>query len=426
VIRTLLRRAGGARTSFGNVQGNARVIVLTEGIAAVPFQWYNTYLALYMVALGVSKFEVGLLTSALMATQLVSNLLGGYFADRFGRKRVLVVGDIICWGIPMLLYAIARNPWYFLVGRLINGFVYIVLTSFDCLFVEDVPGEHRPAVFSMMQFLVAAASLLAPVAGIMVARWGIVPAGRAIMLSTMVSLVGIAIVRQFTLRETTMGRERMSAVQTMDPRALVREYAAAVGTVAKNSLVRTFLAVRITQAFIGVMWGTYAALYLADPQGVALPQAVISLLPFVSAVVTIGLIALAAGRVSSPHDFGNLVTGEVLWLAAGLVFLASPAGTIWFAVLYTALAAIGAMFFQPASQSFWANIVGDRERALVFSTAGTLIILCALPAGPLAGALYTWEPRAPFVASIALQALSLGLILFLRPGARAERQSSTP
>jgi len=40
---------------------------------------------------------------------------------------VLVVFDILCWGVRMFLYAIARNPWYFLVGRFINGFVYIVL-----------------------------------------------------------------------------------------------------------------------------------------------------------------------------------------------------------------------------------------------------------------------------------------------------------
>jgi hypothetical protein len=42
--------------------------------------------------------------------------------------------------------------------------------------------------------------------------------------------------------------------------------------------------------------------------------------------------------------------------------------------------------------------------------------LCSLPAGPLAGVLYTYRPQAPFLLGMALQAVALGLILTLRPG----------
>ena len=222
MIQPLLRRADQTRESFAGVQGNARVIVLTEGVGAIFFQWYTTYLPLYMLGLGVTELQVGLLASLLTASQFASTLLGGYFADRFGRKRVLVIGDIFCWGIPMLLYAIARNPWYFVIGRIINGFVYLVVPSFECLFVEDVPEERRAAVFNMFQFLTSAASLFAPVAGIMVAVWSIVPAGRVIMTANMISAVSIAVVRQFTLHETTIGIARMSAVQTTSPATLTR------------------------------------------------------------------------------------------------------------------------------------------------------------------------------------------------------------
>ena len=149
---------------FSVLRGNAGVIVLTEGVSAVPLQWYQLYLPLYMLALGVSEMQIGWLASALIAMKFISTLLGGYVADRFGRKRVLVTFDILCWGGPMLLYAIAQNPWYFLAGQLINGLVYIVLPSFECLFVEDVPRERRAAVFGTMEFLSAGASLLAPVA----------------------------------------------------------------------------------------------------------------------------------------------------------------------------------------------------------------------------------------------------------------------
>ena len=137
---------------FSNVKGNARVIVLSEGAGAITFQWADIYLPLYMLALGASEIQVGLLASVFILTQFISSFVGGYIADRFGRKRVLVVVDIICWAVPFFIYAIANNPWYFLVGRFISGFINMVMPAFQCLFVEDVPVEHRPAVFGMLQF----------------------------------------------------------------------------------------------------------------------------------------------------------------------------------------------------------------------------------------------------------------------------------
>ena len=410
MIRPLLRRAGQTRETFAGVQGNARVIVLTEGVGAIFFQWYTTYLPLYMLALGVTEIQVGLLASVLTASQFASTLLGGYFADRFGRKRVLVIGDIICWGIPMLLYAIARGPWYFLVGRVINGFVYIVVPSFECLFVEDVPERRRATVFNMFQFLTSAAGLLAPIAGMMVAIWSIVPAGRVIMLVNMLSAIGLATVRQLSLHETTMGVERMSAVQATPPAVLIHEYTAVMRRLVRDGPTRKFLIIRNLVAFVGVMWTTYAAIYLADPAGMGLPKSAISLLPFVAAITTLGLILLAARRIGSQQVFGNLLLGGAFWIAGGSVFILARPGMIWLALLYTGLNAIGMAIYQPANQSYWANIINDHERAAAFSAATALTLLVSLPAGPLAGALYTWQPKAPFLLGLALLILALALI----------------
>ncbi len=94
-----------------------------------------------------------------------------------------------------------------------------------------------------------------------------------------------------------------------------------------------------------------------------LPESVISLLPFVAAIVTLGLILLAARRIGSPQVFGNLMLGGALWIAGGLVFVLARPGASWLALLYTSLNAIGMAVYQPANQSYWANIIDDHERA---------------------------------------------------------------
>lgn len=402
------------RGFFSVVRGNARVISITEGVAAISFQWFRTYASLYMVALGVTAVQLGWLESVLIFTQFISTLMGGYFADRFGRKRVLVVFDILCWGVPMALYAVARNPWYFLVGRIINGFVYIVIPSFQCLFVEDVPEEHRAAVFRMVQFLTSGARLLAPAAGWLVATMGIIPAGRVLATITMVSSVGIAVYRQFTLQETSMGRARMVATLHLAPGEMGREYIAALRTMWADRRIRLFLLVRNLVAFNTVIWTTYSAIYMTDRRGIGLAESTIAVFPFVSAVVTMAMILLAAGRTQGKQVYGSLVLGQLLSIAACLCFVASPAGTVWWAVLWAVGSALSVAVFRPANDSYWANIIGDRERALVLSASGALTALATLPAAPLAGMLYTSSARGPFVLAIVVQGIALGLTLFLR------------
>ena len=409
-------KVGQIQMLFARVDGNARIIVITEGISAVPFQWYMTYLTLYMLALGVSEIQVGLFSGVLVAAQVVSTFLGGYAADRFGRKWVLVVFDILCWGVPMILYAIARNPWYFLAGRMLNGFVYIVSPAFDCLFVEEVPAENRPAVFSMFQFLTAAASLLAPVAGWMVLRWGMIPAGRVIMGTTAVVMIAIPVARWFTLRETEISRSRKAAVMAQPFLAVMREQFSAVGGVLRSQRLRAFLLVRTLLSFSGLMWGTYAVIYLADPKGIGLDQSLVALLPFVSSIATIALIFIAAERMHAGAIFQNLIAGQLVWLLSALCFIFSPRGTIWLALLSMVLLAVSTALSLPASSSYWANLIGDSERAYVFSAASALMLLASLPAAPLAGFLYVLSPRLPFLAAVALQVLVLGLIWGMRFG----------
>lgn len=400
-----------AQALFRSVKGNARVIVITEGISNIAFQWYSTYLSLYFLALGLDEVTIGWLASASIFTQLASTIVGGNFADRFGRKRVLVVGDILCWGIPLVLYGVAQNPWYLIIGRLLNGFIYVVFPSFECLFVEDVAEENRPAVYGLLQFLTAAGSLLAPLAGFLVVKFGMITAGRVMMLFTAGMSVAIAIARQFTLHETNMGNERMSSTAGINPLTMLKEYNTAVKTIAGDRRVWSFLGVRILGAASGVVWSTYGMVFLTSQEGARLPEAVVSFVPALSAVVTLAAVLLTARRITGEHLFANMVLGQLVWLVGALVFVLSPLEPVWMGVLWTILNAISVVLYLPAGMSYWANIVDEHQRALIFSTATALIALFTLPIGPLAGYLFTLSPRLPFLFTLVIQALALVAII---------------
>ncbi|MBE0697708.1 MAG: hypothetical protein IH586_12375, partial [Anaerolineaceae bacterium] len=266
--------------------------------------------------------------------------------------------------------------------------------------------------FGTLQFLLAGGSLLAPLAGLLVAKLGMVSAGRVIMLSTAGMAVGIAIVRQFTLTETSMGRERMSSTAGFRPGKLLGEFGRAMKTIGADRRVWSFLVLRVIGAVSGVVWATYAMIFLTAQNGARLPEALIALVPTISAVVTLVGLFFSVGRLAGQHLFANMVLGQLLWIGGSLVFLLSPLQPLLMAGLWTLLSAASLVLFQPASLSYWANIVDEQQRAMISSTATALIMLSTLLVGPLAGFFYQVAPRIPFIITIVLHVMQLLIILF--------------
>jgi len=170
--------------------------------------------------------------------------------------------------------------------------------------------------------------------------------------------------------------------------------------------------------FNSVMWATFSIIYLTDARGIGLAPSAVALFPFISALVTMGMILLAADRLQGERLFSNLILGQGLSVVASLLFVLSPSGSIWGPVLVAVGNAASVALFRSSNNSYWANLVGDRQRASVFSASAALTALVTLPAGPLAGIAYGVWSRGPFVLGIVLQFVALALTLGL--ASRAE------
>jgi hypothetical protein len=193
--------------------------------------------------------------------------------------------------------------------------------------------------------------------------------------------------------------------------AILADFSSALKAITGDRRVVAFLCIRIFSAASMVIWGTYAMVFLTAGTGARMPEALIAFVPALSAVVTLAAVLLTARRMAGQHIYANMVIGQLIWLAGAAAFLASPARPEAMAALWTVLNAVSQVLFQPAQMSYWANIVDERQRAKIFSTATALITLCSLPVAPLAGYLYTLSPSLPFLFTISLQAGILGILL---------------
>ena len=100
-----------------NMRGNVRACVYTEPLWGIPFNLYAPYVSVYMLALGLTDSQIGLVTTIGMVCSVFWTLLSGAITDKLGRKRTTLIFDIISWSVPCLIWAVAQDFCLLLSSR---------------------------------------------------------------------------------------------------------------------------------------------------------------------------------------------------------------------------------------------------------------------------------------------------------------------
>ena len=86
------------------LRGNPRVTVLTEIMFGIPYNLFAPFASVYMLAFGITDQQIGSLASLGLVVQIFSALLSGAIVDKVGRRLTLFINDILCWGVPCLIW----------------------------------------------------------------------------------------------------------------------------------------------------------------------------------------------------------------------------------------------------------------------------------------------------------------------------------
>ena len=144
------------------------VLVLAAGdlVASFGFSLFFPFLTIYLVqTLGASAAEAGLVIAAYSLCSIVSGIVGGWLADRIGRRPVLI-GSISCSTVLVFSMAFVTQAWQV-------GLVMLLLGCIDPAFVpaaraavaDAVEEERRPRVFGLLAVANAVGWIAGPVIG---------------------------------------------------------------------------------------------------------------------------------------------------------------------------------------------------------------------------------------------------------------------
>ncbi|MEK6646416.1 MAG: MFS transporter [Candidatus Firestonebacteria bacterium] len=405
-VSILYLQKGKINELFKALQGNAKVLLITEPFFSIPMLWCATYIPLYMAALGLSKMQIGWITSIALVPQIIGLILGGYLADIWGRKKVVMFFDIICWITPFIILLISQNIWDVLIAVCIWNFSWIVAPGWSCLFIENTEIEKRPLLFSMFQIFIMGCGLFLPIAGIIIKAFGILDGCRILFGITILSTSFALIIRQKNLVET---KAEVSNVNLQNN--FIKEYIPIIKKIFTNKDLMFFLIIQVLSWFTAIAWSTYSPIYITDEKGIGIDKSSVSIVPFVFSGVLISLMLLMP-----PFDMGKklknrLLQGVRLSVLASIIFLISPSQTMVFLVISTFISALGVALFRPVFDAYGANIMKDSERAKISAVILVLSTLFSIPSAPIAGKLYEIDPKLPFLFILGLQ---FATILFIQ------------
>ena len=132
-------------------------------------EFYETYFRLTSAAL------IGWANSCALLGCLLGSLAAGYLAERFGRRRVLLISAVL-FGISSALTGWAYSFNAFIVWRITGGVAIGLASNVSPLYIAEIsPAAIRGRLVSLNQFAIVVGILLAQIANWRIARP--VPAG---------------------------------------------------------------------------------------------------------------------------------------------------------------------------------------------------------------------------------------------------------
>lgn len=399
------------------IRGNGRACVYTEPMWGLSMALVVPYASVYMLALGLGDNQIGLLATVSMVAQMVCGLLSGAITDKFGRRLTTAVSDFIAFVIPCLIWAFAQNFWWFLIAAVINGAWQVSQNSWDCLLVEDVDRRTIPKLYSLIKIAADLSALFAPIAALMVAQFGLVPAVRILYLNAaFFMLVKLLILYKFST-ETRMGVIRRAETKGVPLRKSLAGYGQVLRMIgrSKGSLFALF----ISALFSAVTLVNTTFWQVVVNKRLGVPDALLPLFPMVRSILSLVLFFTVIHWLTHAHKLRwPTMWGFIVYLGGQLLLVAIPVtdNASWSTYLLLAvcllLDAFGMGVLFMLSESLVALHVDANERSRVMAIQRTVVMAASAPFGWISGWLSEVNRTLPFVLTSAL--LIIGVIATAR------------
>jgi MFS family permease len=390
------------------LKGNPRACVYTEPLWGLSMNLCIPYASVYMLALGMSDAEVGLIATVYMLMQVIFGLLGGVITDKLGRRKTTAIFDFIAWCIPSLIWMQAQGFWFFFIAALFNGAMKVTTNSWDCLLVEDAEKSQVTRIYSLVIVCGQLSALFAPISSILVSRLTLVPAIRILYINAFVIMTIKIFLLYFFSRETRTGEVKLQETRGISIFRLLAGYESVFRIIGRSKGTVFSLVIAALVGAVGMVNITFWQVIAS--RKIFVPDPLLPLFPMFRSVLAIVFLFLVTPRLLNVNLRTTLLFGFAAYIVGQTILVFTPGeGVSRYAILCVSLVfdGFGLGTLAMLAESLVALHVDKAERARVMAIQHMIIMLATTPFGWIGGILSGMNRAFPFMLNIVLLAAGI-------------------
>lgn len=391
-----------------NLEGNPKASVYTEPLWGIPYNLFIPYASVYMLALGVSDAQIGMIASLGLLIQPIFALISGAITDKYGRRLTTLISDLLSWSIPCLIWAVAQDIRYFIVAAVFNAMWRISMNSWTCLLVEDAEKDQLVHIWTWIHIAGLLAAFFAPLAGVLIGATDLIPAVRILYILSflLMTIKGIILYRYST--ETERGYIRMEETREKPLLSLLSGYGQVLKQILRTPRTLIILGIMFVMGVVIMINGTFWSILATEKLGI--PAEHLAIFPFAKSGLMLILYFLLVPRLNVRRFRNPMLLGFAGFMVANIILVTMPTGNYILLLISVLIEAASLAIFAPLMDALTIVSIDDVERARVNAIVFVVVILLTSPFGWIAGQLSEINRVLPFVLNISFFLVGMGLV----------------
>jgi MFS transporter, DHA1 family, tetracycline resistance protein len=408
-------------TNLGKLRGflflprNAWILTSTSALWSVGSAMANPYQTLYFAALGASPLDIGILVAFGTGVTIFALLVGGYVADTWGRRRVIIIFSWVSAASAAIFGAI-NSPYLIIIPLTVSSMASVYTPAFNAVMFDCIDPEDRIRGFSVFSAINNIPSMFAPtIGGLLMAHYNILIGVKIAYFSSAVFGAIAISFRQKLLGETfviTKHEEKKPFLSYIKD-----SFVSGIDATRKSEPIVKKLLLYITLAGVGTgLTAPYASIYVVDFLGFnpIAYSVVVDLAGLTTVCLLLGVVFLIK-RLGAKN---GVLVASIAAPVSNVMF--SQAKTMDELLEWGVTGAIGTAIQSPSLSTMQADAIEQEHRGKILAMFSILPALVSLPSQVSAGFLYSSiAPVVPFIVAVVPFAAG-AIILFSLRSAKKE------
>ncbi|MBT3283170.1 MFS transporter [Candidatus Bathyarchaeota archaeon] len=346
------------------MRGNLLVFTIGDVLRQLSMFITFPFFSLYVVALGGSMVDIGIVNSLRPLTGLFLYPVAGYISDRYSKVKIIGYTGILS-AVLWSIFIFARDWRWIAVGNFLLGLMTFYFPASNALMASSIPEDKRALGYSLWLAIPRAVGIFSPLAGgYLISVWGITTSMRFLYILTFFVGLFIAFMNMRYLEEPPVKEIRDSR----NLFGVLKESYKGMFEMLKwlPSNLRAFGIMLVLGFLLNNMVSSYWVIYATQSLGLSAVQWGIVLL--VAAVINVVLM-VPAGMLVDRLGPKRVLTWALLIGAVPMLLFRYATTLVYVAVLLVIMT-IANSFLMSGAPAYMTHSVPPERRGQVMSALG--------------------------------------------------------